>query len=89
VWPGGSRQPFVSTLNSQGAKILSNAAIVPAGVNGSIALFASDPTEVVIDINGYFTTPGPSTLQFYPVTPCRVVDTRPGWERAAHSGRLP
>jgi hypothetical protein len=86
VWPGGSRQPYVSTLNSQGAKILSNAAIVPAGVNGSIALFASDPTDVVVDINGYFTTPGPSTLQFYPVTPCRVVDTRPGLGKSGAFG---
>jgi len=31
---------------------------------------------VILDINGYFTGPGAGTLQFYPLTPCRVVDTR-------------
>jgi hypothetical protein len=30
----------------------------------------------VIDINGYFAPPGGNGLQFYPLTPCRVVDTR-------------
>jgi len=29
-----------------------------------------------IDIDGYFTTPGADTLQFYALTPCRVLDTR-------------
>jgi hypothetical protein len=30
----------------------------------------------VLDIDGYFTTPAAQTLQFYPLTPCRVLDTR-------------
>jgi len=36
-----------------------------------------DATNVIIDINGYFTAPGASGgLAFYPVTPCRIADTR-------------
>ena len=77
AWPTGQTQPVVSTLNAIQGQIAANAAIVPAGTNGSISVFVSDPTNVVIDINGYFGPPGsPGALYFYPVTPCRVADTR-------------
>jgi hypothetical protein len=33
---------------------VANAAIVPAGTNGAISVYVTDPTHVVIDINGYF-----------------------------------
>jgi len=76
AWPSGQPQPLVATLNSDG-RIKSNAAIVPAGANGAISLFATDTTDVVLDINGYFvSSANPSTLAFYPVTPCRIADTR-------------
>ena len=77
VWPSGQTQPTVSTLNSLDGRIKANAAIVPAGSGGAISVFAIDPTNVIIDINGYFV---PVTvaqgLAFYPVTPCRLADTR-------------
>lgn len=78
IWPAGQPQPFASTLNSFHGEIVANAAVVPAGVDGAINLFATDPTEVVIDVNGYFTAAAtPAALQFYPVAPCRIADTRP------------
>src|SRR5262249_46026303 len=56
---------------------IANAAIVPAGTTGQINVFALQNTHFVLDINGYFTTPtATTTLAFYPVTPCRVLDTR-------------
>ena len=61
------------------ADILNNAAIVPAGTNGSVDVFASQNTDFVLDINGYFVpaaSPPPGALVFVPMTPCRVVDTR-------------
>jgi hypothetical protein len=77
VWPSGQSQPVVSTLNSLDGRIKANAAIVPAGVNGAVTLFASDSTHAIIDINGYFVpASGAQNLAFYPVTPCRVADTR-------------
>jgi uncharacterized repeat protein (TIGR01451 family) len=77
TWPTGSAQPFVSTLNSWTGKVVANAALVPAGSNGSISVFVTDPADVILDINGYFGQPGGTgALSFYPVTPCRVVDTR-------------
>ena len=76
VWPTGQTQPVVSTLNSFDGSILANAAIVPAGAGGSINAFGSNDTDLVMDIDGYFITPGVSSLQFYPLAPCRVLDTR-------------
>jgi len=76
AWPTGQAQPFVSTLNSFDGTILANAAIVPAGNAGSASFFASDATDLVVDINGYFAPPGSGGLNFYPVTPCRLADTR-------------
>jgi len=80
AWPTGSATPQVATLNSVNGAIVDNAAIVKAGTAGAISLFASNDTDVVIDINGYFAPPNaPQGLAFYPVTPCRVADTRAGF----------
>jgi uncharacterized repeat protein (TIGR01451 family) len=77
TWPTGQTQPNVSTLNSWAGKVVANAALVPAGTNGAISVFVSDPTAVILDTNGYFAAPGSAgALSFYPVAPCRVVDTR-------------
>jgi hypothetical protein len=78
IWPTGQPQPPVSTLNSLDGRIKANAAIVVAGTSGAVNVFVSDPSHVILDINGYFTTPAsaPSGLVFFPVTPCRVMDTR-------------
>jgi hypothetical protein len=76
IWPTGLPQPVVSTLNSLNGIIKADAAIVPAGTNGSVSVYANGPTNVVLDINGYFDAGDASALAFYPVTPCRLVDTR-------------
>jgi uncharacterized repeat protein (TIGR01451 family) len=77
TWPTGAAQPNVSTLNSWTGKVVANAAIVPAGSNESISVFVSNPTDVILDVNGYFGQPGGADeLFFYPVAPCRVADTR-------------
>jgi hypothetical protein len=76
IWPTGQLQPLVSTLNSDG-RVKANAAIVPAGSNGGVSVFVTNSTQVILDIDGYFVSKGTaSALAFYPVTPCRLVDTR-------------
>ena len=75
LWAAGQPQPYVSTLNSDG-RIKANAAIIPAGANGAISVYASDATQLILDINGYFIAGG--GLAFYPLPPCRVIDTRQG-----------
>jgi uncharacterized repeat protein (TIGR03803 family) len=87
VWPTGQTQPVVSTLNDLTGTVVANAAIVPAGQpNGEVAVFPSNPTDLVIDVNGYFAPPGAGGLSLYPVVPCRVLDTRNG--NGAFSGTL-
>ena len=77
IWPSGEGQPEVSLMNSLDGRIKANAAIVPAGAPlGSVTVYATDTTNVLLDIDGYFEANNGSTLAFYPMTPCRVVDTR-------------
>jgi len=76
VWPTGRPRPLVSTLNDIPGTVIANAAMVPAGSSGEISVYASDDTDLVIDINGYFAAPSAGGLSFYAVTPCRVIDTR-------------
>ena len=75
IWPAGELQPLVSTMNSDG-RIKANAAIVPAGVSGAVSVFVTDTSNLVLDIDAYFAPASGSTLQFYPLPPCRVADTR-------------
>src|SRR4029077_15835514 len=51
-------------------------AIVPAGTGGDIAAYATNDTDLVIDINGYFAAPGSGVLSLYTISPCRALDTR-------------
>src|SRR5262249_38789197 len=78
IWPTGQAQPLVSTLNSYDGRTKSNAALVGAGSGGAVSVFVSNQTQVILDINGYFALPteAPAGLAFYPLTPCRVMDTR-------------
>ena len=77
IWPTGEGQPTVSTLNSPDGRIKANAAIVPAGVpSGSVSVYVTDTTNVVLDIDGYFAASSGSACSSIPLTPCRVADTR-------------
>jgi DNA-binding beta-propeller fold protein YncE len=76
LWPTGEEQPTVSTLNSLDGRVKANAVIIPGGYMGAVNAYATDTTDIVVDINGYFAPVSSQTLAFYPLTPCRVVDTR-------------
>jgi Chitobiase/beta-hexosaminidase C-terminal domain/Neprosin len=76
VWPAGEDQPVVSTLNSDG-RVKANATITPAGTDGGVSVYASDATQFILDIDGYFVPAGTASgLEFFPLAPCRVADTR-------------
>jgi hypothetical protein len=60
LWPSGSPQPIVSTLNDYQGALIANAAIVPAGTPlGGVSVYNQGPaaTDVVIDMNGFFAAP--------------------------------
>jgi hypothetical protein len=59
LWPSGTAQPTVSTINFVPSDVLANGAIVPlAGAPSSseIAVFngAGGSTNVILDVTGYF-----------------------------------
>ena len=76
AWPTGQARPLAASLNASTGSVTANASIVPAGSNGSIDVFASAATDLVIDINGYFAAPASGGLSLYSVPPCRALDTR-------------
>ena len=88
VWPTGQSRPLVSTLTDIPGTVIANAAIVPAGSGGDVAVFPSNDTDVIIDINGYFAPAGPGGLSLYPMAPCRVIDTRHRGSGQPFSGNL-
>jgi hypothetical protein len=63
VWPAGGAQPLASTINSYLGVAVANAAIVSAGTNGAVSVYATNPTDVILDINGYFVAQSNSTTQ--------------------------
>ena len=88
TWPTGQAQPLVSTLNAPTGATTANGALVPASSNGDISVFASDDTDVVIDINGYFAPPAAGGLSLYNSQPCRVKDTRDDQRSVGMRGNL-
>ena len=78
IWPTSHNQPVVSTMNSPDGRVKANAAIVPGGSDGAVSVYVTNTTDVILDIDGYFILAGSQTYQFYPLTPCRLIDTRNG-----------
>jgi hypothetical protein len=54
LWPDGSSQPVVSTLNAYEGAVTSNMTIVPAGTGGKIDAYAYGLTQLILDISSYF-----------------------------------
>ncbi|HEX9147994.1 MAG TPA: hypothetical protein VF958_02415 [Thermoanaerobaculia bacterium] len=55
IWPAGTTQPGVSSINPVQGFVVANAAIVPAGTGGAISVFPNTGVHLYGDINGYFT----------------------------------
>ena len=76
AWPAGETQPNVSNINSFVGRVLANNVIVPASATGGISVFVSNPTDFLMDINGYFAPDDGVNGQYYfPLTQCRVSDS--------------
>jgi hypothetical protein len=92
VWSTGQTRPVVSTLNAATGTVTANAAIVGAGNNGQVAVYPTDDTDLIIDIDGYFAVSGPPPLNplslYAAAAPCRVLDTRPPQGSGPFDGTL-
>jgi hypothetical protein len=66
LYPDGSPQPVVSTLNFTAGQTLANAAIVPLGAGGGITVAAAlSNTQLLIDTNGYYAAAGVGTANTF------------------------
>ena len=53
LWPDGTDQPVVSTLNAFDGSLTNNMAIVPS-TNGKVDAYANGLTQLILDISSYF-----------------------------------
>jgi hypothetical protein len=64
--------------------VTANAAIITVNpaTGGSLSVYATDDTDLVVDVNGYFAFSQlvPGGLSLYTLPPCRILDTRPSGE---------
>jgi hypothetical protein len=58
AYPTPGPLPLAATVDWAQSLIVGNAAIVSAGSNGSVNVYANADTDLVIDINGYYAAPG-------------------------------
>jgi len=72
VWPCGSTRPTASSLNFVAGSTVANGVISKIGDGGKVCLFVSNPTQLIVDVAGYFSVGSP----YAPLLPARVLDTR-------------
>lgn len=73
LWPCDVARPLSSNLNYTQSDIVANGVIAPVSAEGTVCLYSQAPTDIVVDLAGWF--PGQS---FTSTTPTRLVDTRDG-----------
>jgi len=54
VYPCGIPTPLASNLNYGSGTTVANAVFAKVGTDGKVCLFNSAPTQVVVDVNGFF-----------------------------------
>jgi hypothetical protein len=74
VYPCGAPQPNASSLNFAAGATIPNGVIAKIGDGGTVCLFTSEPTQLLVDVAGYFTAASP----YRPLVPGRLLDTREG-----------
>ena len=76
AYPDGVATPTASNVNYSAWQTVANSVIAPVGANGLVDIFNGGvaPTDVVVDVVGYYSLAGPSA--YLPVTPQRLLDTR-------------
>ena len=88
---GPTRTGGSSNLNAARGQTIANLAVVPVGSDGSVTLYSSASTHLVVDVQGWWTddTAAAATTGLYqPVVPRRLDDTRPTAERLPDRGAL-
>jgi hypothetical protein len=75
VYPCDVGRPDASNLNFVSGQTVPNSVIAPVSAAGTVCLYVYGTAHLLVDVSGYFAS------GFSPLTPARVVDTRPGGVR--------
>lgn len=54
AFPCGADRPNAANLNFVAGSTIPNAVVVKVGAGGKVCLFAFASTDLVVDVNGYF-----------------------------------
>ena len=78
VYPTGVPRPVVSSINVDGTgQTIANLVTVPIGAGGTVDVYSLMTTDLVADVQGYYTPAVTATAGlFVPVNPTRLIDTR-------------
>ena len=77
--PTGSAPGATSTVNYVASDTAATHAIVPLGADGTISVYTSNSSHIVVDVMGYITdgtAPASTTGLFVPIAPARYYDSR-------------
>lgn len=78
AFSAGAARPGTSNLNYGTGQTVAAMAIVPVDSSGRFTLFASSAVQLLVDVEGYFSTVATASggALYTPVTPVRLLDTR-------------
>ena len=77
AWPAGGGLPEASTVNFGTGDVRANGVLVALGVNGSLDVRSSVPTQLLVDVTGWFSpTSWTQSGRFVPTAPRRIFDSR-------------
>jgi hypothetical protein len=76
AWPCGTPQPFVSNLNPEPHITAPNFANVRVGAGGKVCLYASQETDLVVDLLTEYRSG--ATARYASLAPQRLLDSREG-----------
>jgi lysophospholipase L1-like esterase len=75
LWPCAVDRIDTSNLNYRPGRVFANGVVAAVDVNGQVCVYAESPSDLVIDLQGWF---GPTDPVFAATDPHRLVDTRIG-----------
>jgi photosystem II stability/assembly factor-like uncharacterized protein len=75
VFPCDQPMPLASNLNYVAGQTVADLAISPIAADGTICLYASSPTQLIVDVNGYVP---PAVAGLNGVAPARLLESRSG-----------
>jgi hypothetical protein len=90
AYPTSSARPTASNLNWVAGWTVPNRVIVPVGSGGQVSFFNfAGVTDLVVDVNGFFTDATASGKRFNALSPARIADTRASNQKLGPGATLP